>query len=80
MANAINLKILEANERIITPSGNTCDELRRSYRQDRRDSPDRQHLEEVQPRLEPETGLVCRAVRRRLEAQTRPRGSGHTPW
>ena len=76
----VNLKIVEANERTLTASGDSRDELRQRSRRDRRDSPDQPHLEEVPHRLEPETGLVCRAVRRRLEERTIPRGLGNTPW
>ena len=76
----VNLKIVAANERTITASGDSRDELRQRSRRDRRDSPDQPHLEEVQRRREPETGLVYRAGRRRLEERTIPRGLGNTPW
>ena len=76
----VNLKIVEANEPTLTASGASRDALRQRSRRDRRDSPDLPHLGGVQRRLEPETGLVYRAVRRRLEEQTIPRGLGNTPW
>lgn len=75
----VNLKIVEANEWTLTASGDSCDELKQRSRRDRRDSP-QPHLEGVQRRLEPETGMVCRAVRRRLEVRTMPRQLGNTPW
>ncbi len=77
---SVNLKIVEANERTLTASGDSRDGLRQRSRRDRRDSPDQPRLEEVQRRLEPETGLVYRALRRRLEERTMPRGLGNTPW
>ena len=80
MANAINLKILEANERIITASTDSRDEFRQRSWRDRRDSLDQPHLDEVPHRLESKTGLICWAVRRRLKERTIPRGLGNTPW
>jgi hypothetical protein len=71
---------VETKERTITASGDSRDELRPRARRDRRDSPDQPHLEEVQRRLDQETGLVYRAVRRRLEERTIPRELGNTPW
>ena len=58
----VNLKIVEANERNLKASGDSRHELRQRSRRDRRDSPDLPPLEGVQRRLEPETGLGCRAV------------------
>ena len=76
----VNLKIVEANERTITSSGDSRDELRQRSRRDRRDSPSQPDPEEVQRRLEPETGLVYRAVRRRLEERAIPRRLGSATW
>jgi hypothetical protein len=71
---------VEANERTITASGDSRDELRpRSWR-DRRDLPDQPHREEVQRRLDRETGLVYRAGRRRLEERIIPRELGSATW
>jgi len=47
---------------------------------DLRDPQAQPDLEEVQRRLEPETGLVYEVVRRRLDKRTIPRGLGNTPW
>lgn len=69
----VSLKIVAANEGTITASGDSRDEFRPKSRRDRRDSPD-------QPHLDQETGLVCRAGRRRLEERTGPPGLGNTLW
>ncbi|MDP2046093.1 MAG: hypothetical protein Q8L00_07780 [Deltaproteobacteria bacterium] len=58
---------MEANQRTLTASGDSRDELRQRFR---RDSPDQPHREAVPHRLEPEPGLVCREVPRRLEKRT----------
>ena len=71
---------MAANERTVTAYGYSRDELMQMSRRDLRAPQDQPHLEGVQRRLEPETGLVYRAVRRRLEERTMPRGLGNTPW
>jgi hypothetical protein len=68
----VDLKIVEANERTITASGEGRDELRQSSRHDRRRSPDQPRLEGMQRCLE-EKALVYLMVHRRLEARTIPR-------